>query len=94
MVRLVCERGDGWTGPRREPARLECGSPWKNNAPGTKVVRYETDWAAVAAQAQGVIAPQQAATFETVLAGKKLQQQMTALSSAIRAASNAKPGGG
>ncbi|MSU47871.1 MAG: sigma-70 family RNA polymerase sigma factor [Opitutus sp.] len=63
-------------------------------APGSIVMRNETDWAAVAAHGQGVLAPPQAAVFEAVIAGKKLQQQMNAISSAMRAAPNAKPGGG
>ncbi len=62
-------------------------------APGSKVVRFETDWTAVAAQAQGALTAQQLAVFNAVIEGKRLQQQMSALSSAIRASTNPKPGG-
>ncbi len=62
-------------------------------APGSKVVRFETDWAAVTSQTRNALTPQQVHVFETLLASKRLQQQMSALSSSIRANSNPKTGG-
>ncbi len=62
-------------------------------APGSKAVRHETDWAAVAAQAQGALTPSQVRVLNAVLEGKRLQQQMSALSSAIRANAAPRPGG-
>lgn len=62
-------------------------------APGSKVVRFETDWVAVTNQTRSTLTPQQISVFETLLASKSLQQQMSALSSAIRTAAKPKPGG-
>jgi hypothetical protein len=61
-------------------------------APGSKAIRYETDWSAITARMQDVLTPPQAAIFEKVLAAKKLQQQMAALSSATRGSAATKPG--
>jgi RNA polymerase sigma factor (sigma-70 family) len=61
-------------------------------APGSKSVRYETDWAEVSRQAQAVLASPQMNVFDMVLAAKKIQQQRAAVSATARAAA-AKPGG-
>ena len=61
-------------------------------SPGSKTISRETDWTAVGLQAQTILSPPQATVFQSLLEGKKLQAQMSALSRAARAAPSQKPG--
>ena len=60
---------------------------------GSRTTRRQTDWMAVAADARQVLAPDQAAALQALLDGKKIQEQMNALTrqtadSTITGASN------
>jgi hypothetical protein len=51
-------------------------------APGSKTIRYQTDWAAVETESQRVLAASQAVVFQALVEAKKLQEQMSAISRA------------
>jgi hypothetical protein len=51
-------------------------------APGSKTIRYQTDWAAVESESRKVLAASQAEVFQALVEAKKLQEQMSAISRA------------
>ena len=63
-------------------------------APGSKSVRYETDWTAVGEEAKRVLSSGQATTLQALLDMKELQARMSALSRAQRLSEGTASSGG